>query len=296
MSYKVTCGAVANLSATLTELLENKEFSLGSTSAIQYRRLIAQLTKNNRVVLMIDEVDQAGNYPEFIKFLGLLRDMYLNRDIAPTFQSVILAGVYDVKNLKLKLRQDEEHQYNSPWNIAVPFNENMSLPADGIAGMLADYKTEHNIEFDNVAIGQMIYDYTSGYPFLVSRLCQIIDQEGFSWDREGVLKSVNSILKEENTLFDDLVKKLQQFPDLKKLMKQILYCGEKKVYSPDLHDLQLARRFNFVTVEDGLVKIACRLMETRLYNLFLAEDDFEKMFRTGMSEKAQLVHDGIKDV
>ena len=248
------------------------------------------------VVVLIDEVDQAGNYPSFLKLLALLRRMYLDRDVKPTFQSVILAGVYDVKNLKLKMRPEDEHQYNSPWNIAVPFDVDMSLPADGIAGMLAEYKADHHLEFDNVAVGQMIYDYTSGYPFLVSRLCQIIDSEGWTWDKEGVLRAVNAILKEENTLFDDFVKKLNQFPDLRELMKNILYLGTKKAYSPDEHNLQLARRFNFVTVENGLVKIACRLMETRLYNLFLAEDDFEKMFRTGMSERNQFIHDGVIDM
>ena len=44
-----------------------------------------------------------------------------------TFQSVILAGVYDVKTLKLKLHPQEEMKYNSPWNIAVDFQMEMSL-------------------------------------------------------------------------------------------------------------------------------------------------------------------------
>ena len=44
-----------------------------------------------------------------------------------TFHSVILAGVYDIKNLKLKLRPDAEKKYNSPWNIAADFNVDMTL-------------------------------------------------------------------------------------------------------------------------------------------------------------------------
>ena len=80
--------------------------------------LVNGLCASNHCVLIIDEVDAAGNYPEFIKFLALLREMYLKRDKFPTFQSVILAGVYDIKNLKLKIRPEEQHQYNSPWNIA----------------------------------------------------------------------------------------------------------------------------------------------------------------------------------
>ena len=63
---------------------------------------------------MIDEVDSASNNQVFIDFLSQLRGYYLNRENNPIFHSVILAGVYDVKNLKLKLRDDREYQYNSP--------------------------------------------------------------------------------------------------------------------------------------------------------------------------------------
>lgn len=66
------------------------------------------------VVLIIDEVDSAGNNQVFVKFLAQLRAYYLDRDQTPTFHSVVLAGVYDIKNLKLKIRPESEHQYNSP--------------------------------------------------------------------------------------------------------------------------------------------------------------------------------------
>lgn len=38
----------------------------------------------------------------FLDFLSQLRAGYIDRDLEPTFKSVILAGVYDIKNL-LKL-------------------------------------------------------------------------------------------------------------------------------------------------------------------------------------------------
>ena len=48
------------------------------------------------VVLMIDEVNQASNHKVFLDSLGMLRSKFLMRNIRPTFQSVILAGVYDL--------------------------------------------------------------------------------------------------------------------------------------------------------------------------------------------------------
>lgn len=48
--------------------------------------------------------------------------MYLNRDVAPTFQSIILADMHDIKNLKLRIRPEGLHIPISPWNIASPFD------------------------------------------------------------------------------------------------------------------------------------------------------------------------------
>ena len=55
------------------------------------------------VILLVDEVDQCSDNQVFLNFLGMLRKKYLDMQehLDTSFQSVILAGVYDVKNLKL---------------------------------------------------------------------------------------------------------------------------------------------------------------------------------------------------
>ena len=67
---------------------------------------IKKIDKN--VVLIIDEVDKSSNNQMFLSFLGMLRNKYLLARVGKdyTFSSVILAGVHDVKNLKLKLRTE----------------------------------------------------------------------------------------------------------------------------------------------------------------------------------------------
>lgn len=62
------------------------------------------------IVLMIDEVDGATNNQVFLDFLAQLRAYYIDRDVRPTFQAVILAGVHDVKNLRRKLRSEDDHK------------------------------------------------------------------------------------------------------------------------------------------------------------------------------------------
>jgi len=99
-------------------------------------------TAEKPVVLIIDEVDSASNNQVFLDFLAQLRAYYLGREKLSTFQSVILAGVYDIKNIRRKIRPDEEHKMNSPWNIATDFQGDMSFTKDGIARMLAEYEDD----------------------------------------------------------------------------------------------------------------------------------------------------------
>ena len=74
------------------------------------------------------------------------------------------------------MRSESERQYNSPWNIAADFNVDMSLSTDEIAGMLQEYEDDWHTGMDIMGMAKMIFDYTSGYPYLVSRLCKIIDE------------------------------------------------------------------------------------------------------------------------
>ncbi len=171
-------------------------------------------------------VDSASNNQVFIDFLAQLRGCYLDREATPIFHSVILAGVYDIKNLQLKLRPDAVHQYNSPWNIAAEFDINMSFSAARIGDMLQEYEAEHDTGMDMAAVAEEICQYTSGYPYLVSAVCKIMDEklparEAFAggsriWTREGVEEAVKILLQSRTTLFDSMIKHINENPDLKK--------------------------------------------------------------------------------
>lgn len=286
---------LTTLDEAALQILEKAVEGKDSISDLDFAYTIPMMCKANSkpIVILIDEVDQAGNYEAFLLFLGVLRKMYLNRAILPTFQSVILAGVYDIKNLKLKMRSEDDHQYNSPWNIAVPFIVDMSLSADGIRGMLDDYETDHHKGMDTTAVASWVREYTSGYPFLVSRLCQLMDERD-DWSHEGFLNAVKALLNERNTLFDDMVKKIEQFPDLKSLLKDHLFSGESRKYNPDNKAFQLAERFNIIHSHDNTFSIACRIMETRIYEYFMAEENESEIYSAGSIEKTQFIKgDGL---
>ena len=258
------------------------------------------------IILLIDEVDSATNNGVFLDFLALLRYHYLEREASndyKTFQSVILAGVTDVKNLKRKLRPDEAVKVNSPWNIAVDFLLDMSFSTEGIAGMLSDYEDDHKTCMDVEKISQRIRDYTGGYPFLVCRICQILDKElvgterfpklSDTWTPEGLNEAVRMILFESNTLFDSLMGKLYDNEELCKILKDILFGGEAVPYNPDKLAIADARMYGFIKAEDGKIVIANRIFETRLYNYFLGENEIKMapLCRAGSDEKEVFIKD-----
>lgn len=195
------------------------------------------------IVLMIDEVDSASNNQVFLDFLAQLRAQYIERAWQPAFQSVILAGVYDIKNLKQKLRADEEHKYNSPWNIAADFTIDMSFSQAEIAAMLNEYAKDYGLAFDTKTFAGWIYDYTAGYPFLVSRLCQLLDEKvclmpeyaskKAAWTKDGFNAAVRLLLQEKNTLFESLIGKLHAYPKLNRMLKAVLFSGNMYPYSAD---------------------------------------------------------------
>ena len=257
------------------------------------------------IVMLIDEVDTATNNQVFLDFLAQLRAGYLDRYETITFQSVILAGVYDVRNIRRKLRPDEEHRQNSPWNIAADFEVNMSFNSKDIEGMLRDYEADRNTGMDISKISGLIHEYTSGYPFLVSRICKIMDEElpeagNFSgvseiWTEEGVVEAVKRLLSEKNTLFESLIGKLNDYPELKKMIYLLLFQGRTIAYNADDHETDMLLMFGFIKVDHAAVQIANRIFETRLYNYFLTLPEVQngEMYRLALCNNTK---PGIRSV
>jgi len=264
-------------------------------------------TAKKSVILMIDEVDSASNNQVFIDFLAQLRRYYLDRECSPTFHSVILAGVYDVKNLKLKMRSNEEHQYNSPWNIAARFNIEMSFSAEQIEQMLQEYEDDQGIGMDVAAAAECIYEYTCGYPYLVSILCKFLDEEipnrtefaipGSAWTREGIEEAVKMLLNENISLFDSMVKQLETYPELKEMIEQILYQGSEISFNPGVKPISLGLMFGFLKERNGCVAVANRIFEMYLLGLFTAEEAIRsEVFMRGQSDKSQFIRNGRLDM
>ena len=255
-------------------------------SVVNFNLLSNHITKmchGKKVVLMIDEVDKISNNRTFLHFLGMLRNKFLSREVDEdfTFHSVILAGVYDIKNIKLKMINEgtyiqaasETKIYNSPWNIAVNFKVTMSFNPNEIAVMLSDYEKDHNTGMDITAISKELYRNTEGYPFLVSRICQCIDEElEKNWTITGILNAINIILQEKDLLFDDLKKNIENNNDVYNFLYDILIVGEKKSFNIYTPVIELCSMYGYIKNRSGYASISNKIFEIWMANYFISKD------------------------
>lgn len=156
----------------------------------------------------------------------------------------------------------------------------MSFSTDEIIGMLEEYEKDFHINMDIPQIAQLLYDYTSGYPYLISKICKLMDEQVIKstefptqksvWTKKGFLKAVRILLEEPNTLFDSLVNKLEDDKDLDKMLRALLFQGKEITYVIGIHSIEMALMFGFVKKTGSSITIANRIFETLLYNLFLA--------------------------
>ncbi len=264
------------------EIFINENFE---TSETEFNKLSLQITDfvqkvGKKVVVLIDEVDKSTNNQLFLHFLGMLRDKYLKRDlgIQPTFHSVVLVGIHDIKTIKLKLRPDEEKKVNSPWNIAVDFKVDMFFNPAEISTMLLQYSTEKKIKMDIKTLSERIFYYTSGYPFLVSKMCKVIDEillpekeNQTEWDLTDIENSFKYLVKDNytTTIFDDLTKNVDNNPNIKKLLINILMAGLKIPFVTSDQTISLAKVYGMLDTDERYCKIHNRIFEQKLYNHLL---------------------------
>ena len=265
---------------------------------------ITNMCMDRKFVLMIDEVDKSSNNRMFLHFLGLLREKFQFRQQEQdyTFHSVILAGVTDIKNLKLKIINDGNYSTlkeegriaNSPWNIAADFDVEMSFCTEDISLMLQEYEMDNKTGMDITVVANGITTHTNGYPFLVSRICKHIDEKlDKNWSPEGVEEAVRVVLGEVNVLFDDMAKNLRNFKNLHDFMYEILIVGETKMFNIDVLEVSLANAFGYIKKMNGSSKIAVsnRIFEIRMTHYFAAKDENVQ----GKRSHGLIYQDVIKD-
>lgn len=248
-------------------------------------------TSHKQIVLMIDEVDKCSGSKIFFDFLGVIRKKYIEQreDLDFSFQSVILVSVVDIKNIKVDSYENSDN-LNSPWNIAEDFIIDMSFNENEIESMLIEYEIENKIKIDSLNLSKEIFKYSNGYPYLISRICKIIDERlNKNWTSETIENAVNLIVSEKSTLMESVNKNLKNNSDLKELVTSLLIDGEKVFYNEDNDIIANALMYGLVRVDDEIVKIHNLIFEKRIYNYLISELRLKNIFSINVEEKNQFI-------
>lgn len=181
-------------------------------------------------------------------------------------------------SMKSKLRPDEEHRQNSPWNIAADFDIDMSFSKEDIARMLRQYEDDYHTGMDIERLSGLLYEYTSGYPFLVSRICKLMDEKiagnshisdkSRAWTDDGFYEAEKMVVKEDNTLYQSLLGKLKIYPQLRIILSDLLFRGRSIPYVATADYIRDAAMFGFIKNENHMVIISNRIFEAVLYEYF----------------------------
>lgn len=263
----------------LADWLEIKSWQINSFK--QLSRFVSDWVRESRlkIVLILDEIDKASNNQVFISFLAVLRDKYLataqGRDA--TFHSVVLIGVHDVKTLKLKLDRDDERKLNSPWNIAVDVDIDFTFSQEEIEPMLADYANEHGFKMDCSVLARLLFYYTSGNPFLVSKMCQVVDemhQNQRPWSVNDIEDAYRHLVdvSYSTTNFNDVYKNLENNPDFSQLIRAIAIDGEDLVFDRGNPLIDLGATYGIIKSNSvGRCDIANKIYEFRIISYFISK-------------------------
>ena len=238
-------------------------------------RFITERCTDKKIVLIIDEADEASNNELFVRFLKMLRDKFLFRNVGKdfTFQSVILAGVGEWRMQNGECRIEETYRKDFYWNIAADFKIDLSFSAKEIETMLVEYENDYHTGMNISEIAQEIRFYTSGYPYLVSCICRLIETElDRNWTLEGIQEAIKEILDDNSTLFDDLMKKIEEYDDLQNLLFE-LTVGKKDIPF-NAHDpvIKLGLMFCFLAKGDRRLIVHNKIFEIAITDYFISRN------------------------
>jgi hypothetical protein len=158
----------------------------------------------------------------------------------------------------------------------------MNFASGEIAGMLKEYQTERQVEMNIEEIAEKIHELTSGYPFLVSKLCKIVDEDLMplnavsKWDISDVEKAAYIFSKQDDANLNQLTKRLSDYEDLKELVCDMIL--EHQDYDYNIQDVVIRMgvthgifKNNLNLIQEPKLRIHNRIYREVIYNLLTSE-------------------------
>jgi len=208
---------------------------------------------NRKNILIIDEFD--GIPPKALKgFLHVLRQIYHEKKLNPSHNYIHSVGIVGVKSIA---QLDFDHTV-SPFNIQDQFAiENFTV--EQVAELYGQYTKEAGQPFAPEVI-EAIHEKTTGQPFLVNRLGQILTTKmNIPQTEEITLKHFQEayayLLNDENTHFDTLVKNIRSEPEFKEILIDVITGRKERRFNRRDKNVQSLVTFGVLKEKEGLCVI-----------------------------------------
>jgi len=175
----------------------------------------------------------------------------------------------------------------------------LNLNIREIATMLNVYSEEKSIEMNIAEISEKLHYYTSGYPFLTSYLCEIIDEEFLplrenkTWQIEDVDAAFKIILEKQNTNFQTIIKNLENNTELYNLVSDMLIGAEEYSYNEDDPLVDWGITYGIFRKKNNKTVIHNHIYEQRIYNYMISKTKTSHRIPTF---EGKFVINGVLDV
>ena len=218
-----------------------------------------------KVAIIIDEFD---GIPQMALngFLHTLREIYLSRDANRCPYSVGIVGVKSITQLNYD-------RSISPFNIQDEFKLS-NFTFDQVQALLEQYTDEVGGAFTPQVV-ENIHKQTSGQPFLVNRLAQILTDEMEIPHDETIIEkhfeiAHKQILSEQNVHISHLTTNIRRNPRFESMLMRIVLREQPVSFNPDNEIVgELATYGVLVSDSDGICRIQNPIYQYRIVQAFL---------------------------
>jgi hypothetical protein len=109
-------------------------------------------------------------------------------------------------------------------------------------------------------------------------------------------EAADLLVREDNTLFDDIAKNIENNPSFSKLLENLLLQGWEVPFVTSNPDIGLGAMYGILKARDQMTTVSNILFETRIYDQFTSLAKTRGEVQPHIGERSQFVKDGRLDV